>query len=264
MNSFSEELRNTREAKNITIADIAKHTRISNKYLQAIEQGTFDVLPQTYVRAFIKAYAEAIGLNAAEVLHKYDIQSTPEQKQETAASTDDIRLYLKPEKVDKELKENRRSRVQIFTITALFIVAAAVFYFLNYFETLPPLNPVKETSFQEVVKSQEQLQPTAIRDSIDTAAVVNILPPTIDSLVLRIVSSDSVWITIIRDSLPPRSGYMLSGRYRTYVAKKHFYVSVSDGGVVKLILNGIELPSIGERGKRIRNVKISAENILKK
>jgi transcriptional regulator with XRE-family HTH domain len=264
MNSFSEELRNNREAKNITIADISKHTRISNKYLQAIEQGTFDVLPQTYVRAFIKAYAEAIGLNATEVLHKYDIQSTPEQKQETAASTDDIRLYLKPEKVDKELKQNRRSRVQIFTITALLIVAAAAFYFLNYFDTLPPLNPVKETSFQEVVKSQEKLQPTVILDSIDTTAVVNILPPKIDSLVLRIASSDSVWITIIRDSLPPRSGYMLSGRYRTYVAKKYFYISVSDGGVVKLILNGIELPSIGEKGKRIRNVKISAENILKK
>ena len=86
MNSFSEELRNARESKNITLADISKLTRISNKYLQAIEQGTFDVLPQTYVRAFIKAYAEAIGLNAAEVLRKYDIQSTPEHKQETAGN----------------------------------------------------------------------------------------------------------------------------------------------------------------------------------
>lgn len=263
MNSFSEELRNARESKNITLADISKLTRISNKYLQAIEQGTFDVLPQTYVRAFIKAYAEAIGLNAAEVMHKYDIQSTPEHKQETAASTDDIRLYLKPEKVDKELKENRRSRVRIFSITAVIIVAVAAFYFLNYFETLPPHKPVKETSFQEVVKSQEKPKPKIIIDSVDTTAVVKIKPSKIDSLVLRIVSSDSVWITIIRDSLPPRSGYMLSGRYRTYVAKKSFYVSLSDGGIVKLILNGVELPSLGERGKRIRNLKISADNLKK-
>ena len=264
MNSFSDELRNARESKNITLADISKLTRISNKYLQAIEQGTFDVLPQTYVRAFIKAYAEAIGLNAAEVMHKYDIQSTPEHKQETAASTDDIRLYLKPEKVDEDLKQNRRSRVRIFSITAVIIVAAISFYLLNYVETLAPHQPVKETSFQEVIKSQEKQRPAVIVDSVDTTAVLKIQSPKIDSLVLRVVSSDSVWITIIRDSLPPRSGYMLSGRYRTYMAKKSFYISLSDGGIVKLILNGIELPPLCERGKRIRNLKISADNILKK
>lgn len=264
MNSFSEELRNARESKNITLADISKQTRISNKYLQAIEQGTFDVLPQTYVRAFIKAYAEAIGLNAADVMHKYDIQSTPEQKQETAASTDDIRLYLKPERVDEELKQNRRSRVRIFSITAVLAFTAVSFYLLNYFDSIAPKKPVEETSFQEVLKSQEKIQPTAIIDSVDTTTVSAIQTPVIDSLVLRIVSSDSVWLTIIRDSLPPRSGYMLSGRYRTYVAKKSFHVSLSDGGMVKLILNGVELPPLGERGKRIRNFKISAENILKK
>ncbi len=264
MNSFSEELRNARESKNITLSDISKQTRISIKYLQAIEQGTFDVLPQTYVRAFIKAYAEAIGLNGVEVMHKYDIQSTPEHKQETAASTDDIRLYLKPEKVDDELKQNRRSRVLIFSITTIIIVTSLLFYLLNYFEALAPHKPIKETPFQEVVKSQEKVRPVAIIDSVDTTAVVKIQTPKIDSLVLRIVSSDSVWITIIRDSLPPRSGYMLSGRYRTYVAKKTFYISLSDGGVVKLVLNGIELPTLGERGKRIRNFKISADNILKK
>ncbi len=264
MNSFSEELRNARESKNITLADISKLTRISNKYLQAIEQGTFDVLPQTYVRAFIKAYAEAIGLNAAEVLRKYDIQSTPEHKQETAASTDDIRLYLKPERVDEELKQNRRSRVRIFSITAILVVVALSFYLLHYFETLTPRKPVEETSFQDVVMNQENAQPALIADSVDTTIVAKILSPKIDSLVLRIVSSDSVWITIIRDSLPPRSGYMLNGRYRTYVAKKVFYVSLSDGGAIKLILNGVELPPLGEKGKRIRNLKISADNILKK
>lgn len=264
MNSFSEELRNARESKNITLADISKQTRISIKYLQAIEQGTFDVLPQTYVRAFIKAYAEAIGLNAAEVMHKYDIQSTPEHKQETAASTEDIRLYLKPERVDEELKQNRRSRVRIFGITAAIVLAAGSFYLLNYFESVTPRKPVEETSFQEVVKNQEKIQLPAIVDSIDTSTVTKVQSPKIDSLVLRIVSSDSVWLTIIRDSLPPRSGYMLSGRYRTYVAKKSFHVSLSDGGSVKLILNGVDLPSLGERGKRIRNFKISADNILKK
>ncbi len=264
MNSFSNELRTARESKNITLADISKRTRISNKYLQAIEQGTFDVLPQTYVRAFIKAYAEAIGLDPMAVMHQYDVQSTPEQKLETAASTNDIRLYLKPERVDEELKQNRRSRVRIFTITAIVIVTAISFYLLNYFDTISPSNTVEEISFQEVIKNQESTKPTVAIDSVDSASVAKNRSPKIDSLVLRIVSSDSVWITIIRDSLPPRSGYMLSGRYRTYIARQSFYLSLSDGGVVKLFLNGIELPSLGEKGKRIRNLKISADNILKK
>ncbi len=262
MNTFSNELRKEREAKNITLADIARTTRISIKYLQAIDQGTFDILPQTYIRAFIKAYAEAIGLNPADVLVKYDIHSTPEHKEETYATKDKGNFHLRPELTDEELKNDKKFRAGI----ALSVFAAVLFfvalYLWNNVETIAPSQSVKETAFQDVVKEQEDLRPAPPAvDTVDSLRAGVPASPAVDSLVLRFVSTDSVWITIIRDSLPPRSGYMLKGRYRTYVAKKGFSVSLSDGGAMRVFLNGKELPPLGPKGRRVRNVSITAENL---
>ncbi|MFA6468127.1 MAG: RodZ domain-containing protein [Bacteroidota bacterium] len=263
MNPFSEELRKERESKQITLSDISQRTRINIKYLQAIEQGAFDVLPQTYVRAFIKAYAEAIGVNAVEALKKYDIHSTPEHKFETATTKDEARNYLHPENADHELKQEKK--VRMITMSVLMVVGLVIlaFYLWDYFESVIPSQVVKETAFQNVVKEQELLQPQAVAvDTVDSTSIAKAVVPKVDSLVLRVVASDSVWITIIRDSLPPRSGYMLRGRYRTYIARKGFSISVSDGGSVRLLLNGKEIAPIGEKGKRVRNAKITAEHLM--
>jgi cytoskeletal protein RodZ len=261
MNPFSEELRKTREARQLTLSDISQQTRINIKYLQAIEQGAFDVMPQTYVRAFIKAYAEAVGMNVVDALKKYDIHSTPEHRNETLETKNEAMFQYRPEETNQELRQEKR--VRIATISVIIAIGAVVlgFYLLNYFDTVLPSQTVRETSFQDVVKEQELLQPAATIDSVDTVKIAPVAAPVPDSLVLRIIASDSVWITIIRDSLPPRSGYMLRGRYRTYIARKAFSISISNGGSVRLLLNGKELPPIGERGKRVRNVKITADHL---
>lgn len=268
MNPFSQELKNAREARQLTLADISQQTRIHIKYLQAIEQGTFDVLPQTYVRAFIKAYAETVGMSAVEALRQYDIHSTPEHRSETAAVKDEAHISARPEQTDRELQQEKRVRVA--TISAVIVIGVIVlaFFLMNYFDTVVPSQTVKETSFQDIVKEQEQVLPAAaVADTADTTAALPVKspePPKPDSLVLRIISSDSVWITINRDNQPQRSGYMLDGRYRTYTAKKSFMLSISNGGVVRMLLNGKELPPAGKRGERVRNLKITADDLPKK
>ena len=73
MNTFSDELRKERVSRDISLQDISVRTRINIRYLEAIEQGSFDILPQTYVRAFLREYAQTVGIEPAEVLRKYDI-----------------------------------------------------------------------------------------------------------------------------------------------------------------------------------------------
>ncbi|MFZ4621279.1 MAG: RodZ domain-containing protein [Bacteroidota bacterium] len=262
MNHFSEELRKEREAKNITLAEIAHQTRINIKYLQAIDQGAFDILPQTYVRAFIKAYAEAIGMDASQILKVYDIHSTPEHRQENASVRDEAKLNYRTASTDNELKKEKQNRSMI-VLAGLAVATLLIALFLyNYFTEVVPANNVKETSFQEVVKEQEKAKPVPVAvDSVDTVKTAKQNLPKPDSLVLRIVASDSVWISISHDSLPIRSGYMLRGRYRTYTAKKEFNISVSDGGAVRFLLNGKEIQPLGSKGKRVKNARITAEQL---
>lgn len=83
MADIGEKLRSAREAKGLSIADIEKATKIQGRYLTAIEQNDFDKLPgEFYVRAFIRQYAQIVGLDGKDLLsdfHKEVPESKPEE-----------------------------------------------------------------------------------------------------------------------------------------------------------------------------------------
>lgn len=72
MSGIGEKLRKAREAKGLSISDIEKTTKIQSRYLEAIENNEFDKLPgDFYVRAFIRQYAQIVGLDGKELLNEY-------------------------------------------------------------------------------------------------------------------------------------------------------------------------------------------------
>jgi transcriptional regulator with XRE-family HTH domain len=63
------ELRRIRMAKGLSLTEISRRTRIGVGYLRKIEEGEWSGLPPGfYTRAFVRAYAEAIGVDADVVL----------------------------------------------------------------------------------------------------------------------------------------------------------------------------------------------------
>ena len=63
-----ETLRAAREARGMTLAQIAGETRIPQRHLQTIEAGEFSALPaRTYAISFAKNYAKMVGLDQAEI-----------------------------------------------------------------------------------------------------------------------------------------------------------------------------------------------------
>ena len=72
MAQFYKELKDLRISKGISLEDLETKTKINIKYLNAIEQGDFDVLPTPYLRLFIRAYAIEIGGDADRALEQLD------------------------------------------------------------------------------------------------------------------------------------------------------------------------------------------------
>ena len=63
------ELRKNRMAQGLSLTEISRRTRIGVTHLRRIEEGDFKSLPPGfYARAFVRAYAEAIGVDADIVL----------------------------------------------------------------------------------------------------------------------------------------------------------------------------------------------------
>lgn len=71
LKDFGRDLKELRESKNITIAEISAQTRINPKFIMNIESGIFDFQPDTYIRAFLKEYAKCINESEEHILNNY-------------------------------------------------------------------------------------------------------------------------------------------------------------------------------------------------
>lgn len=71
--SLGDYLRREREFRKITQADVARATRLQVAYIQSLEAEAFEELPgRTFIRGYLKAYAQHIGLSAEDVLLRYE------------------------------------------------------------------------------------------------------------------------------------------------------------------------------------------------
>ncbi|MFS0727909.1 RodZ domain-containing protein [Paenibacillus sp. 1P07SE] len=80
MSELGTLLKEARQRKGYTLNDVQEMTKIRVRYLEAIEAGDYNVLPGSfYARAFIKNYAEAVGLDPDELLqqHQHEVPALP-------------------------------------------------------------------------------------------------------------------------------------------------------------------------------------------
>ena len=72
MESVGQYLRRHREARNMSLEEVARATRVPLASMERLEAGQFDELPgEVFVRGFLKSYAQAVDLPGDEVLARY-------------------------------------------------------------------------------------------------------------------------------------------------------------------------------------------------
>ena len=72
MSSFGEDIRRERELRRITLREVAESTKITLRYLEALEKNDFDQLPGgVFNRGFVRAYAEFIGVDPESMVTAY-------------------------------------------------------------------------------------------------------------------------------------------------------------------------------------------------
>lgn len=69
---FGGWLRRQRELRQVSLREIADVTKISIRYLEALEEDRFDVLPApVFAKGFLREYARYVGLDPDEVVNTY-------------------------------------------------------------------------------------------------------------------------------------------------------------------------------------------------
>lgn len=72
MQDIGRILREGRTASGLDLGDIAKRTCISSRYLKAMEEGRFNIIPRYFDKGYLKIYANLLHLDAKSLLALYE------------------------------------------------------------------------------------------------------------------------------------------------------------------------------------------------
>ena len=83
MFQIGNSLRTAREHQQLELAAVERETRIRTKYLQALEEERFEVLPGTaYVKGFLRTYADFLGLDGPRFVDEFNERFVPAEMPE--------------------------------------------------------------------------------------------------------------------------------------------------------------------------------------
>ena len=163
MTELGTSLKEARIAKGFSLDDLQEMTKIQKRYLAGIEEGNYSMMPGPfYVRAFIKQYADAVGLNSDELLESYkqDVpSSTTEEVRQTMTSAPSRR---------KPISKSSNSLNDIFPmiVVALFIIIGIVIFWYFYQNLAAKDDPATtETEEQLSLEEPETKDETSAVDS---------------------------------------------------------------------------------------------------
>ena len=81
--SFGQWLRRQREVREIGLREIAETSKISLRYLEALEQDRFELLPApVFAKGFLREYSKFVGLDPDEVVNFF-LSALPEEQRES-------------------------------------------------------------------------------------------------------------------------------------------------------------------------------------
>ena len=72
MDELISELKARRENMGLSLQDMFRKTRINITFLEALEEGNFEILPEAYVKLFLKRYAQEVKLDGDEIVRRFE------------------------------------------------------------------------------------------------------------------------------------------------------------------------------------------------
>lgn len=119
MFDIGSSLRDARVRQGLDFPELEQLTRIRPKYLRALEDERFDVLPApTYVRGFLRSYASALGLDGQPFVDEYNSRF--------AVGEDDVVVRARRVPPPRRDRQDRESRIAVLALVAIAVVTALV------------------------------------------------------------------------------------------------------------------------------------------
>ncbi|MGA9121562.1 MAG: RodZ domain-containing protein [Bacteroidota bacterium] len=264
MNTVFDILRKAREARHYTLADIADATLINIDHLRALEEGRTDILPEAYIRAFVREYAAAVGLNAQDIMELYNAEQHPEAPTEGRTGPAEKSSSLPEEPAAERRGLMLNSGQYTRTIVVLVSLAICAIVTWNIFGVRGSID--RRDSFRDVLRENEERAgiqtgpdnaPKGMTDSLQRTATNQ------DSLTLTARTTDSVWVRMMIDDTGPREYLFHPNMKITWRGANQFlFFTIGNAGALQLYLNGRSLGAAGKPGRVVQELVVNRHGII--
>jgi len=293
MDELGQILREARESRGLTLAEVQSEIRISSRFLEALESGEYEVLPTpVHVRGFLRNYARFLGLDPQPLLDRYSFNAGHVPPPVTLGSRDTKPQTLLPPREDQpffdpvnvDVSDGRvrssESLLRLIIIAALIVALALV---ANRF--IPMLlgdegigealgegisqvldgNSSSTVNLSDADATAAALIPgdtitSTSRNNLDAllptpAPTRPSLPATMESIPLRLEVTERTWMEVTIDGDVVFSGIARAGDppYE-WEAQEEAKLVAGNAIAVFVTIGEVELGRLGGRGENIEEV----------
>jgi cytoskeletal protein RodZ len=241
MGSFGDNLRRERELRGVNLREIAESTKISVRFLQALEEDRIELLPGgIFPRSFVRQYARALGLDAERYVAEF-LYAHGGLRPEPPASSPKPRPRSRP-----------RSRVP-FVVAALIAGGVALTLARGGAEraervaSTPAPVPAAPLPADRVYPPPE---PEGAPQQVEP-----------EGLTLQLSADQTCWVAVQVDGQTVLNRVLNQGESETLSADGEIVLSVGNAGGISFRVNDRPGVPLGRSGEVRKNIVITKQNL---
>lgn len=258
MTELGRLLREAREQKGLSLADVEEATKIRKKFLQALEAGDTENLPPSpNTRGILRNLATYLGLDPDDVIRRYSA-AVPES------------VSPPPIMISHPLTRRRRIDPEPVAGLVLMVLVVALLtwviqqYVLPLAQPIPPATVAGQAPTGGVsppraeptgVSSTILPLPTPTGDIMPTPTPLPTPPPTptptfVPSEVeIQVNAIAPSWLRVRVDGQEVFQGVLSPGTNQVWVGKERIDLRIGNAGGVELTINGQSIGILGQPGQ---------------
>ena len=252
MGELGNKFKEQRESLGLTLREVEESTKIRKKYLQALENENFDVIPgRTYTKGFIKNYARFLGLDAKEFIEQFEAEFVYPQDEDIHA----------PLSHGAGGRRGRRtfSRIAIGLLLTVILAVAGLAYIGSQPEgEIPEQESISAGEAgggsEQIDEQQPPDQQPEQNPEQETGSTGTKTPeaPSFSGVNLRVdILDEKCWVKAVVDGREVFRGTLNKGEFKVFEGNSEVIMTLGNAGVARLTFNGKEMPFFGKRGKVI-------------
>ncbi len=231
--NFGERLKRERELREVSMDELTKATRISTRFVQALENEDWAKLPGgVFGHGFVRTIARYLGLNEEALLGEYDLARAEH-------------LAAHPPKPEQRIPSPPKW-LPVLAVLLLLLLGAGLFYGGRYgWRRYAAYRATRKSAAASLAM---QPQPQSGSNSQGSAEQSSSVASSSAHLDLSVSTSAATRVRILADNKLLLDAELPAGETRHFSANQQFEVTGGDSSAVLLELNGKAMPPLGAPG----------------